>query len=120
MDKIKTDIKAYKKIIKKYGFFSSIAQKMLDKKGLFYLACGGHHQYPKSFLKNIKDISITIGSMANKTPFMKKKLVMKTNPCVLLVDDLDNPKNNKKAVGLIKMFIKKVKPIVIDLAKSDK
>ena len=51
---------------------------------------------------------------------LRKKLIFKTNPCVLLVDDLDNPKNNKKAVGLIKMFIKKVDPIVIDMAKVDK
>jgi len=60
------------------------------------------------------------GCMVDITPLMRKKLIFKTNPCVLLVDDLDNPKNNKKAVGLIKMFIKKVDPIVIDMAKVDK
>jgi len=53
-------------------------------------------------------------------PFRKNKFKLKNDPCCLIVDDLDNPKNDKKVVEQIKMFIKKTKPMVIDLSKLDK
>jgi len=43
---------------------------------------------------------------------------MKETKTIIIVDDLDNPKNNKKAVELVKRFIERNKPDeVIDLGK---
>ena len=60
----------------------------------------------KKFMKKIREAFYSIGTYKKHT--------------YMIVDDLDNPKNNQKAVKQIKDLIKKIKPIVVDLKKLKK
>ena len=60
----------------------------------------------KKFMKKIREVFYSIGIYKKYT--------------YMIVDDLDNPKNNQRAVKQIKDLIKKIKPIVVDLKKLKK